>query len=268
MKAFLAVFLFAAAADAIWPAYPGLVHPTYYTGLPTAYTGVPLLKTLKPEEYTKTFEYKTGLPEMISPYWFPYAKAAKMPELETKYASQGEYRAEAAGNVVHIAKRSSEEDKAKLILPYAAPWAAPFVPAASWSPYTAAAWTPYNTAAWATPFYPHLMPKLVTDDRMKEGTPGKDVLSLSFVPYFYKLPATLFSRRVRQQGQVRRRVRRHCPHCQALRRPPDHPPQPLPHQHPPLRPRLHQRRPLPHRLHRLPLRQPLHQPPRPHRLRR
>ncbi len=182
MKAFLAVFLFAAAADAIWPAYPGLVHPTYYTGLPTAYTGVPLLKTLKPEEYTKTFEYKTGMPEMISPYWFPYAKAAKMPELETKYASQGEYRAEAAGNVVHIAKRSSEEDKAKLILPYAAPWAAPFVPAASWSPYTAAAWTPYNTAAWATPyaapFYPHLMPKLVTDDRMKEGTPGKAVLSL------------------------------------------------------------------------------------------
>ncbi len=136
-----------ASASAYWPytAYTGYPYMAGYH-MPYTYTAI------KPEEYTKTFEYKNGLP------FFWGNKIVKMPELETDYANKGEYKAEAAGGVVHMAKREAEAE--------------PWMFYNNWAGYSMPLAYNYGYMPYAAhyPIVP-VMPKLVTDDRMKADTP-------------------------------------------------------------------------------------------------
>ena len=172
-----------ATAEPFWPLTYGAGMPytypvaSHYYSQPLVYNKPVEIKPLKVEEYTKTFEYKTGTPEYL-PYWYPY-KMTKMPEVETKYAAQGEYEAVSAGGVVHKAKR--EADPLTIYSNWAMPyvsskWSTPYV-----SPLTYSSQVSPLTYGWPAatmygmpilkPIEPKPVEPIVADDRLKEGTP-------------------------------------------------------------------------------------------------
>ncbi len=168
-----------ASASAYWPALPytttGVHHP-YMTPYMGSYMPYSITKlSMKPEEYTKTMEYKTGFP-----YWNP--TMVKMPEVEKDYAMKGQYKAEAAGGVVHMAKRDAEADPWMLYnnFGYSA------MPMTYRMPYM-----PYTSYMPIAPAFP----KLVADDRMKADTPeyadkGKYVADNGKIVHLAKREAT------------------------------------------------------------------------------
>ncbi len=160
-----------AVAEPIWPWTTPYTHMPYTTYMPSMYT-MPLVKPvdvkpLKVEEYTNTYEYKTGMPEYM-PYFYPY-KLTKMPEVETDYAAKGKYEAVAAGGVVHKAKREAD----------------PLLMYSNWGsvPLTTSTYShPMIYGGGILPYHSSILPyswpikyiepkPIVANDRMKEGTP-------------------------------------------------------------------------------------------------